>query len=1129
MDTTFWSRRRVLGVLAATTAAVATSSVVLKPVAARADNPPANGSDGDPFNLPGTDRAKVVKAWLLGGKATRAAAETALIGSDADIQTFLTDELAKVTAEDNRVAIATSLAGGGKGTRRAASRALDGGDAAITDYLKGGFKAGILEDLRVATTTVMATGARAVRREGSAALDAGDQAALERFLIEGQYTARLEDMRFEVARLLVKAGPELRKYASRALSGTGRDVEWFLDTGQHIARARDQEAATIEELVAVVEREGKRADAKTKLAEEAAARAESSAKQAKKAADAAAAEAKAARNDVVKSGKAARKAAGAAHGAADSARAAIRASHAAVQASRRAAYAAIAASQAAATAGSAAARAYGAAIAASKDASRASAAKATAVAARNAASRARSAAEAADHAASASAQAASAGSAAASAARNAAAAANASATAASAAGKAQAEAAEARRQARIANTNASIATNAAGTAQAWANAAATAARTARDDANSAAHHAEKAAEAADWAAKYAGQAVDYANKCTEFANEATKAANTATKAVTQAAAVEKKAREAEWQRLDEDLKQAIEESRLLAQIEEQEKAELTGRRTQAEQAEKTTKDLISQAESALKAGETGRAATVGRKAAIALMNAHGAWSREAARFALSGTDADIHAWLDTDRQLAQQQDDRETLLYLAQISTPEVAEAATKALESETPEAAAAFLTTGVIEAGATDNRVAVARILADNPGKAVKKAASDALDPGTAQALYAFLSRTFEATQREDDAVTTATVLATAGPYTKAHAQAALEGPAWMRHHFLTVVQYKTAQLDYDSATHIAAIQGAIAAAAKVAHKAQEEAAHAQQTAAKAHNRAAEALKWADRANNSAKQAAHYAKQADAKADAAEQSAKNAQASADKARHAAGTARTAARSANYSANRAVDAAHRAVASANSAQNSAVSARSSAIQAGRDAKTAAAASTQAHRIAVAKRKAEIIEAARKAVMEIRKATKSRINPADTPENDKVKDDLPWWKEGARWLADASNTASIAAGFIAAGSGITAGALALFGAELPAAFAAGIAKYSGYASLAFSGISALSNGIGYGWNSRQFKESAASAALGLITFGQSKWIGTLANFKGASKLTKFGVKITEFGHDLISPITGWLGS
>ncbi|MFE7415505.1 hypothetical protein ACFU5W_34400, partial [Streptomyces laurentii] len=479
-------------------------------------------------------------------------------------------------------------------------------------------------------------------------------------------------------------------------------------------------------------------------------------------------------------------------------------------------------------------------------------------------------------------------------------------------------------------------TNAAGTAQALANSAAAAARTARDAANSAADHADNAATAAEWAAKYAGQAVEYAKKSTEFANAATTAANVATTAVGKAVEVEKAAREAEWQRLDEDTQRAVEEVRLLARLEQDERAAYVEKRTQAERTAQATKDLIAQAETALQAGDSALAAGLGRKAAVAVMSAtHGTWSQEAARFALSGVESDIHVWIDTDRQLAQRQDDRETSLYLAQTLPPDIGFAAARALESADQNAVGTFLDTGLVQAASTEARVAVARALAANPGKAVIKAANAALDAGTTEALYEFLTVTGEEAQREDDTVATAALLAsdTSGPYTKAHAQTALEGPAWMRRNFVGSVQHWTAQLDFDSASHIAGMQGAIAAAAKIAHKAQEDAARAQQAAATARNAAAEAIEWANKAKEWATQAANSADQAKANADAADQSARDAQASADKAKQAAATARTAARSANYSANRAFSAARSASASANAAQSSAASARASAVQA----------------------------------------------------------------------------------------------------------------------------------------------------------------------------------------------------
>ncbi|MEU3917604.1 ALF repeat-containing protein [Streptomyces sp. NPDC029004] len=137
--------------------------------------------EADPFLLPDTDRAKVVKAWVLGGKAVRAAAAAALTGSEADVQNFLAVRLASETAVDNRASLLSSLAVVGKGTRREATGALNDGDSAISAFLAGGFKFAHAEDLRVATATVMATSGKAVTKAGNAALTDGSPAALEKF------------------------------------------------------------------------------------------------------------------------------------------------------------------------------------------------------------------------------------------------------------------------------------------------------------------------------------------------------------------------------------------------------------------------------------------------------------------------------------------------------------------------------------------------------------------------------------------------------------------------------------------------------------------------------------------------------------------------------------------------------------------------------------------------------------------------------------------------------------------------------------------------------------------------------------------------------------------------------------
>jgi hypothetical protein len=84
------------------------------------------------------------------------------------------------------------------------------------------------------------------------------------------------------------------------------------------------------------------------------------------------------------------------------------------------------------------------------------------------------------------------------------------------------------------------------------------------------------------------------------------------------------------------------------------------------------------------------------------------------------------------------------------------------------------------------------------------------------------------------------------------------------------------------------------------------------------------------------------------------------------------------------------------------------------------------------------------------------------------------------------------------------------------------FIEALASGFAYTSLAFSGLNVLFTGIGYGLSSSEFKSSLGSAALGVLTFGQSKWIGAAG---GSTVVTK----VSQFGHDLISPVTGVLGS
>ncbi|MYS70842.1 hypothetical protein GTY88_10445, partial [Streptomyces sp. SID5926] len=334
-------------------------------------------------------------------------------------------------------------------------------------------------------------------------------------------------------------------------------------------------------------------------------------------------------------------------------------------------------------------------------------------------------------------------------------------------------------------------------------------------------------DAAEEAARNAGKAVDYANRSTAAANAAVEAANKAYDAVTEAREVEKEAREAEIARLNEETEEAIEVAKEQRR-EETDRLERANReRTQEARLSEELVALITAMEAAFADGRTGEAVDKGRQAAVLLLDRSGTWTREAAEFALAGSDEDVLRWIEADRVIALQQDNAENTAATAAISTQNVAEAAAAALRTEDPAAIRTFLEKGAVEAARDDNEVEVTTLLADDStGTAVRRAAEAALTDGSAEALHTFLHVKRAAAVHEDDRVAATTLLVSGGPYVQAAAKVALEGDTHMLRQFIGTTQHEFARIDHDHATHISAIRAAIARAAKIAQDALEDAA---------------------------------------------------------------------------------------------------------------------------------------------------------------------------------------------------------------------------------------------------------------------------------------------------------------
>lgn len=116
----------------------------------------------------------------------------------------------------------------------------------------------------------------------------------------------------------------------------------------------------------------------------------------------------------------------------------------------------------------------------------------------------------------------------------------------------------------------------------------------------------------------------------------------------------------------------------------------------------------------------------------------------AAQKALDGTIEDQRYFLETGRWIAQAEDDRVAIARILASADPKTDRAvireANKALDANTPEALRAYLETGYRLARAEDDRVRVARILADPTiSDALRAAAEDAID-GTPEELRYFL-----------------------------------------------------------------------------------------------------------------------------------------------------------------------------------------------------------------------------------------------------------------------------------------------------------------------------------------------------------------------------------------------------
>ncbi|SFB02084.1 Short repeat-containing protein of unknown function [Amycolatopsis marina] len=249
---------------------------------------------------PGTPETTVVakgrrvamRILTTGGPWSQGAAETALIGTEAQVVQFVRTELTLATEQDDHARVAHIAATGTpEALADAAEAALSGTPEQIRTFLRTQNYEGREHDDRIAILQLLNDAGPAVRDAANAALD-GTTADQREFLRTGQYVAREHDERIAVLQALSSGGPEVKAAAQIALEGPPELLSEFLRVEKHRAIQRDQAAASH---VATVQRYVAQAAQSAATANENAAVAAQNAAIARKAADEAARHAERAR------------------------------------------------------------------------------------------------------------------------------------------------------------------------------------------------------------------------------------------------------------------------------------------------------------------------------------------------------------------------------------------------------------------------------------------------------------------------------------------------------------------------------------------------------------------------------------------------------------------------------------------------------------------------------------------------------------------------------------------------------------------------------------------------------------------------------------------------------------------
>ncbi|MFJ7219412.1 hypothetical protein [Amycolatopsis sp. NPDC098790] len=209
----------------------------------------ATASGTDPALALADARKAALALATEGGPWTQAAAQNALAGPDVIAMDFVRTGLAIAAGQDDRVTLMNLERTGTDGFKKAADTALAGSDADVQAFLRSQDYPGRELDDRIAVDRILAAaqqaGNLATEAAAQKALDADTDQALRRFLGSDNTTAAVNDDRIKANQILAAetSGPQLRAAAQIALDGTPAMAHDFVVSGQYTAIQQDQDSA----------------------------------------------------------------------------------------------------------------------------------------------------------------------------------------------------------------------------------------------------------------------------------------------------------------------------------------------------------------------------------------------------------------------------------------------------------------------------------------------------------------------------------------------------------------------------------------------------------------------------------------------------------------------------------------------------------------------------------------------------------------------------------------------------------------------------------------------------------------------------------------------------------------------